>query len=106
RRRVDQRGGGAQEAAAAAARADELGAERQTALACEQRQGHGRQAAQGPQGTERGIAGGTEAFWRNAGSGRRHDRVIGVENIAEARGIALSLGQRAEIADRAPAPSL
>src|SRR5262249_61023203 len=95
--RLDQRGRGAQEAAVAAERADELYAERQTALACEQRQRHRRQAAQGPQGAERGIAGGTEALWRDAGSGRRQDRVVGVENIGDACGIALSLGQRVEI---------
>jgi len=56
--------------------------------------------------TERGIPGGAEPLRRNAGSCRRHDRVIGVKNVGETSGIALSLGQRAEIVDRAHAPAV
>src|SRR5262249_45409179 len=104
--RLDQRSCGAQEAAVAAEGADELGSERKTALACEQRQRHGGQAAQRPQGTERGIAGGTEPLGGDARSGRRHDRVVGVENIGEACGGGLSLGPRVRVVGpaRAPAP--
>src|SRR5262249_55411546 len=45
---LDQSGGGAQEPPVAAGRADELGAERQPALAREQRQRERRQTGQGP----------------------------------------------------------
>jgi hypothetical protein len=62
-------------------------------------------AATGP-ATERGIPGGAEPLRRNAGSCQRHDRVIGVKNVGETSGIALSLGQRAEIVDRAHAPAV
>ena len=61
-------------------------------------------AATGP-ATERGIPGGAEPLRRNAGSCRRHDRVIGVKNVGDS-GIALSLGQRAKIVDRAHAPAV
>jgi hypothetical protein len=44
-------------------------------------------AATGP-ATERGIPGGAEPLRRNAGSCRRHDRVIGVKNVGETSGIA------------------
>src|ERR1700730_4768966 len=104
--RLDQRGCGAQEAAIATEGADKLGTERKTALACEQGQRQGGQAAQRPQGTERGIAGGTEPLGGDARSRRRHDRVVGVENIGEACGVALSLGQRVEIVDRAHGPAV
>jgi hypothetical protein len=53
---LDQRRGGAEEAAITARGADELHAERKGALAREQRQRQGPQAGQSPQGAEHGIA--------------------------------------------------
>jgi hypothetical protein len=82
-----------------AGRADELHPERKGTLAREQRQRQGRLQ-------NAGSPGGAEPLRRNAGSCRRHDRVIGVKNVGETGGIALSLGQRAEIVDRAHAPAV
>src|ERR1700738_5410258 len=98
---LDERCGRAQKACVAATWSDELRAERETALAPEQRQRQARQTGQGPQGTEARPPGGAEPLRRNTGGCRRYDGVVCIKDIGETGGITASLCKRAEVLDRA-----
>src|ERR1700738_2960986 len=98
---LDQGGGCPQQATVPAGGTDELYAQWQTATAREQRERERRQATQGPQSTEHGIAGRTQSFRCNAGSRGCDDGVIGIEDAGESGGDTPSLVESRKVIDRA-----